>query len=152
MQTRCNVFILAHCALRTSKWGLFLGCDIWILMRTFHPRSRLSFPLPLPSLSLSPSSLLHFFPAHPSFPSFPLNSSFSSHSSATRETIVPFSVGIHLGNNRWISQPLVAIPKKDSSLADARKIFLWETFRIERFSHYESSFQYPQFLVSHKII
>ena len=134
MQTRCNVFILAHCALRTSKWGLFLDCDIWILMRTFHPpvadyRFLFLFPFSFYLIFSSfPFSILPSFISFQSlsFSPFLLDSSFSSYSSATRETIVLFSVGIHLG--AWQQSPdfttLVAIPKMDSSLADARKIFL----------------------------
>lgn len=145
MQTRCNVFILAHCALRTSKWGLFLGCDIWILMRTFHPRHR-SSPLLLSSLlssSIHPV-LFHFFPAFLLFPFCP------------RFFLLVPLVG-HSRNHRalfgryppWQQSPdfttLVAIPKKDSSLADARKIFLWETFRGGRSSAMKVPFNVPNF-------
>lgn len=52
MQTRCNVFILARRAPRTSKRGLFLRCDIWILMRTFAIPLDLSLPAPHPQSSL----------------------------------------------------------------------------------------------------
>lgn len=150
MQTRCNVFILAHCAPRTSKWGLFLGCDIWILMRTFHPRSRLSFSLPFPSHSLS----LFLSPSCPL--SFLSGASLLSPLSPRSSLLVPL-VG-HSWNHRalfgryppWQQSldftTLVAIPKKDSSLADGRKIFLWEIFWVRR-SCYESPFQCPQFLV-----